>query len=75
VAFSHDSTWLALTLKPPLMVSGCSDLDLQIWDTRDNGMCLKTLAGHKSQVSCVAFPYDSTRLASGSSDNIVKIWD
>ncbi|KAF2200662.1 HET-domain-containing protein [Delitschia confertaspora ATCC 74209] len=37
--------------------------------------CLQTLKGHSSYVSSVAFSYDSTRLASASHDNTVKIWD
>jgi WD40 repeat protein len=39
------------------------------------GACLQTLKGHSSCVNSVAFSHDSTRLASASSDNAVKIWD
>jgi WD40 repeat protein len=37
--------------------------------------CLQTLEGHSDWVSSVAFSHDSTRLASASDDNTVKIWD
>jgi WD40 repeat protein len=37
--------------------------------------CLQTLEGHSSEVSSVAFSHDSTRLASASYDNTVKVWD
>src|SRR6266480_670603 len=37
--------------------------------------CLQTLEGHRGLVWSVAFSHDSTRLASASYDNTVKIWD
>ncbi|XP_014557368.1 hypothetical protein COCVIDRAFT_25929 [Bipolaris victoriae FI3] len=37
--------------------------------------CLQTLEGHSHRVRSVAFSHDSARLASGSSDNTIKIWD
>ena len=37
--------------------------------------CLQTLEGHSDSVRSVAFSHDSTRLASASFDNTVKIWD
>ncbi|KAF5844173.1 hypothetical protein GGP41_002253 [Bipolaris sorokiniana] len=37
--------------------------------------CFQTLEGHSHRVRSVAFSHDSIRLASGSSDNTVKIWD
>ena len=38
-------------------------------------LCLQTLEGHSNSVFSVAFSPDSTRLASGSRDDTVKIWD
>jgi WD40 repeat protein len=37
--------------------------------------CLQTLEGHSDPVRSVAFSPDSARLASGSDDSTVKIWD
>jgi WD40 repeat protein len=37
--------------------------------------CLQTLEGHSSSVNSVAFSHDSTRLASASYDNTVRIWN
>ena len=37
--------------------------------------CLLTLAGHTSEVSCCAFSPDGTRIASGSADRTVRVWN
>ncbi|KAF2265844.1 hypothetical protein CC78DRAFT_615686 [Lojkania enalia] len=42
---------------------------------QQKGACLQTLEGHSSPVRSVAFSHDLTRLASGSFDSTVKIWD
>ncbi|KAK3995678.1 HET-R [Cladorrhinum sp. PSN332] len=41
----------------------------------DWNVCLQTLEGHHDSVNSVTFSPDGQRLASGSSDNTVKIWD
>jgi WD40 repeat protein len=65
VAFSHDSTKLALA-------SG--DKTVKVWDA-NSGACLQTLEGHSNTVSSIAFSHDSTKLASASYDSTVKVWD
>jgi WD40 repeat protein len=65
VAFSHDSTRLALV---------SSDNTIKVWDA-SSGACVQTLKGYSSSVTLVAFSHDSTRLALASSDRTVKIWD
>ncbi|GKT48338.1 vegetative incompatibility protein HET-E-1 [Colletotrichum spaethianum] len=37
--------------------------------------CLQTLEGHSDDVTSVAFSSDGQRLASGSDDHTVKVWD
>jgi len=37
--------------------------------------CLQTLEGHTGWVSSVTFSHDGRRLASGSADQTVQIWD
>ena len=60
--------------KNPLIVSGSGDKTIKIWDAV-TGECLKTLEGHSSLVSSVAFSSDSKLIVSGGYDKIVKIWD
>jgi WD40 repeat protein len=45
-----------------------------VWDA-SSGACLQTLEGHSRGVNSVTFSHDSTRLASASWDNAVKVWD
>ncbi|KAF2258299.1 WD40 repeat-like protein [Lojkania enalia] len=37
--------------------------------------CIQTLEGHSDNVTSVAFSHDSTRVASASYDETIKIWD
>ena len=36
---------------------------------------IKTLIGHDSRVTSVAFNHNGTMLASASEDNTIKLWD
>lgn len=49
----------------------------QLWDVSDprKPRLLHTLAGHSDRVRSVAFSCDGTQLATGSTDNTVKLWD
>jgi WD40 repeat protein len=65
VAFSPDGKQV---------VSGSSDMTVQIWDVA-TGVALQTLEGHSDSVSCVAFSPDGKQVVSGSRDKTVWVWD
>ncbi len=41
----------------------------------DNGQLVHTLAGHAGPITAIAFSADNTRLATGSADRTVRVWD
>jgi WD40 repeat protein len=65
VAFSHDSTLLALA---------SNDKIVRIWNV-SSSTCLQTLKGHSRKVNSITFSHDSMLLASASDDETVKIWN
>ena len=69
VALSPDEAWLASGHGE---TSG-SDFTVHLWDAA-TGEALAALAGHDSPVSQVAFSADGTRLASASTDSILRFW-
>ena len=54
------------------LVSGSDDQTIKIWEVL-SGKLLKTLEGHSNNVLCVCFSNDGSKIASGSSDNTIKI--
>src|SRR5262249_43942922 len=47
---------------------------VRIWDTI-SGAELQVLRGHKNTPDAVSFSPDGRRLATGSSDNTLRVWD
>lgn len=62
VCFSTDGQWVA---------SGY--FGIKVWSTSTSA-CLKTLQGHQDYVNALAFSPNNLFLASGSSDNTVRLW-
>ena len=47
---------------------------LRLWNA-ENGEEIRAMAGHSARVTCLAFFDDGNRIASGSDDGTVRIWD
>jgi hypothetical protein len=69
IALSPDGTLLAAALGDEGKESS-----VHIWDVL-TGKKIAALAGHRGKVTSLAFSPDSRRLASGSTDTTVLIWD
>jgi WD40 repeat protein len=50
-------------------------MTIRLWDGVMGGTSITTLEGHSDQVYCVAFSSDGSRLASGSYDDTIRLWD
>jgi WD40 repeat protein len=50
------------------------DRDITLWNTL-TGENLHTLKGHSNEIACLAFAPDGKRLASGSADHTILIWE
>ncbi|CAE6427584.1 unnamed protein product [Rhizoctonia solani] len=66
VAFSFDSRQVAF---------GCGDCSIHVWNILEHIPAIKTLQGHTSPVSSLAFSRDNTKLVSAAPDGTVRVWD
>jgi WD40 repeat protein len=64
LAFSPDSAMLAMAV----------DSAVQLWDV-NTGHLVARLEGHAAKVKCLAFSPDGKRLATGSYDQTVRLWE
>ena len=70
------------SVKAPLVCSPVSDQvayapneNIIVWHSSHLSAVGKELKGHRSNIMCLAFSPDGTRLISGSGDSTVKVWD
>jgi WD40 repeat protein len=64
VAFAPDARTLAVAAGPVV----------QLWEVA-TGRRVARLEGHEGKVNCLAYSPDGTRLASGSYDRTVRLWE
>lgn len=53
---------------------GYADGSIRLWDSGSSSV-ISTFNGHKKSVTALAFDEDGTRLASGSQDTDLIVWD
>jgi len=71
----HSDRCFALAYSPDgkRIATGSRDRTLRLWGA-DNGVPLRVLVGHESEILSVAFSPDGSRLASVSLDGEVRLW-
>lgn len=58
-----------------LIVSGCDDGYVRLWDTRVKKPMVKVMRGHNQGVTCVDAKGDGNYFLSNGKDHAIKLWD
>lgn len=71
--------WISLNeeVGTGVFASGSKDQTIMIWEwdmAKNTAGCIYTCKGHERAVECIAISPDGKQLASGSWDNLLKIW-
>lgn len=72
--YTSSVTVLKLDKFETKLASGHSNSMINIWNS-STGELIKTLSGHSSEITALAFVNEQKYLASGSKDGSIKIWD
>ncbi|MGC2310700.1 MAG: hypothetical protein WA432_03710 [Candidatus Babeliaceae bacterium] len=65
---------LAFNPQNSLFAAGLSNGAVTLWDLQA-GQFIQNLSGHDDSVNSIVFSFDGTKLASGSADGSIKIWN
>ncbi len=69
----HTSVVWDVAISPRGIIATASDdATVKLWDLQGN--CIRTLTGHRGWVRSVSFSPEGERLATGSTDGTVRIW-
>jgi WD40 repeat protein len=71
----RESYWTVFAFSPCGRLAASASGDTVIVFDPETGRVVRTLRGHTGRVTALAFSANGKRLASGSSDSTVLIWD
>lgn len=73
--FTHPAFVRSIDYRPELnLLVTASGNNIYIWEI-ESGKCTQELKGHKGEVTSVSLNIDGTKVASGSWDTTVRVWD
>lgn len=61
--------------RPSHLLAGCADGTLSVWSVGDGWQCMKTLRGHRHEVSSIAIHKTGVLALTTSRDKTLRLWD